>query len=31
MGHLGWLWCSRKGITRDVKKGVKWVLEMIRF
>jgi hypothetical protein len=31
MGHLGWLWCSRKGITRDIGQGVKWVLKIVRF
>jgi hypothetical protein len=28
---FGWLRSSRKGITRDVKKGVKCVPEMVRF
>jgi hypothetical protein len=28
---FGWLRSSRKGITRDVRKGVKCVPEMVRF
>jgi hypothetical protein len=29
-GFFGWLWSSRKGITRDVRKGVKCVPEMVK-
>ena len=29
--HSGWLLASRKGITRDVRKGVKCVPKMVRF
>ena len=30
VGVFGWLWCSKKGITRDVRKGVKGVPEVVR-
>jgi hypothetical protein len=28
---LGWLRCLRKGMTRDVWQGIKWVSEMVRY
>jgi hypothetical protein len=30
-GIFGWLRGSRKGITRDVRKGIKCVIEVVRF
>jgi hypothetical protein len=31
LGHLGWQWCSRKEIIRDVKQSIKWDPEIVRF